>query len=94
MGVDKNAIRTGSTPRPSTENDQSKKLFLLFDTDHDGRLSKQELINSFYHLALNQADLDGDGYISEYELDDLVKFVLSQGKNKKQITGYFFIFIY
>ncbi|XVE55914.1 hypothetical protein DITRI_Ditri03aG0195300 [Diplodiscus trichospermus] len=69
---------------------QLKSIFKRFDTNKDGRLSKQELRNAFASLGsylpgwravrgLHQADCDGDGYVSEDELDDLVKYALKCG---------------
>lgn len=74
---------------PLTET-QLKSIFRRFDIDGDGLLSKQELRNAFYHLgsqlpgwradrALHHADSNGDGYVNEDELEEVVKYALKQG---------------
>ncbi|KAL5780289.1 hypothetical protein ACOSQ2_011026 [Xanthoceras sorbifolium] len=61
-----------------------------FDTNRDGRLSKEELKNALESLgssfpawrswrALCHADENRDGYISEDELDGLVKYIIKRG---------------
>ncbi|KAH7567406.1 hypothetical protein JRO89_XS07G0067100 [Xanthoceras sorbifolium] len=71
-----------------------KRLFRRFDTDGDGRLSKQELEDAFHSIgssfpgwrawrALCHADANGDGYISEHEFDGLVKYCVKRGYAKK-----------
>ncbi|KAH7567407.1 hypothetical protein JRO89_XS07G0067200 [Xanthoceras sorbifolium] len=92
MGCDKSISK--SMPRsknlewkPSTE-DELKRLFLRYDTDKDGHLSKQELTGAFRSLgltfpawrALNQADLGGDK-IEESEVNVLVKYALKRGRH-------------
>lgn len=69
---------------------QLKSWFTLFDANKDGRLSKEELKNALEGLgstfpawrawrALRHADENGDGYISEEELDGLVKYIVKRG---------------
>ncbi|XWS25628.1 hypothetical protein CRYUN_Cryun27aG0084200 [Craigia yunnanensis] len=69
---------------------QLKHTLQKFDGNGDGRLSKQELKNAFYYIgshfpnwranrALNRADDNEDGYISEGEMDDLVEYVWQCG---------------
>lgn len=69
---------------------QLKKILQTFDTNGDCRLSKQELRNAFYYIgshfpnwrasqALNRADCNDDGYISEGEMDGLVHYVWQCG---------------
>ncbi|MBA0849491.1 hypothetical protein Goshw_016672 [Gossypium schwendimanii] len=74
---------------PITE-EQVRGIFHRYDTNRDGLLSKQELKNAFSSLgsrmpgvrawlALQHADVNGDGYISEAEFDKLVKYTLKRG---------------
>ncbi|XP_022766477.1 probable calcium-binding protein CML15 [Durio zibethinus] len=74
---------------PITE-DQVRGIFNRYDANKDGLLSKQELKNAFACLgsrmpglrallALQHADVNGDGYISEAEFDKLVKYTLKRG---------------
>ncbi|KAH7567404.1 hypothetical protein JRO89_XS07G0066700 [Xanthoceras sorbifolium] len=69
---------------------QLKDWFRRFDTNHDGRLSKEELKAALEGLgssfpawrtwrALRHADENGDGYISEDELSGLVKYIVKRG---------------
>ncbi|KAJ9186730.1 hypothetical protein P3X46_002273 [Hevea brasiliensis] len=64
-------------------------LFKTCDINQDGRLSKEELKNIFNKLgshfaswrvyrALHHADTNGDGYISEEEFSDLVRYILTR----------------
>lgn len=70
--------------------EQLKELFRGFDYDKDGRLSKEELKQAFNSLgsrvpafrtlaALQHADENGDGFISEEELEALVQYALGLG---------------
>ncbi|XAR61875.1 hypothetical protein NMG60_11016416 [Bertholletia excelsa] len=65
--------------------EQLKGLLKRYDTNGDGRLSKKELKVAFHDFglrfcgwkarqALCHADADGDGYISDEEWDELVKY--------------------
>ncbi|XP_040995638.1 probable calcium-binding protein CML18 [Juglans microcarpa x Juglans regia] len=68
---------------------QLKCMFKRFDKDNDGYLSRKELTNAFSSFgssvplwralqALWQADSNGDGRISEAELENLVTYALKQ----------------
>ncbi|KAM7514211.1 hypothetical protein LguiA_003794 [Lonicera macranthoides] len=70
--------------------EQLKMIFREADTNKDGRLDKKELKGAFERLgaivsgwragrALYHADQDKDGFISEQELDDLVKYAVNWG---------------
>ena len=70
--------------------DQVRGIFNRYDADKDGRLSKQELKDAFASmgsrwpgvrtfLALQHADTNGDGYITEAEFGKLVKYTLKRG---------------
>ncbi|KAK8362431.1 hypothetical protein V6Z11_A03G103700 [Gossypium hirsutum] len=76
-------------PVPLTK-PQVKRILESFDRNGDGRLSKQELKSALYYMgshfpswraaqALNRADGNDDGYISEGEMDDLVEYVWQCG---------------
>ncbi|KAL5777789.1 hypothetical protein ACOSP7_010715 [Xanthoceras sorbifolium] len=69
-------------------------FFRRFDKDEDRRLTKQDLKDAFDSLgsrcptwrakrALQHADANGNGYISEQELDGLVKYAAKHGYDKK-----------
>ena len=76
-------------PFPYTE-EQLKGMFWRFDKNNDRRLSKQELKAAFKELGalipafraykgLHYADDNGDGYISDEEVDKLVKYAHQLG---------------
>ncbi|KAI8569051.1 hypothetical protein RHMOL_Rhmol02G0248000 [Rhododendron molle] len=65
--------------------EEHKDFLKRFDKDGDGRLSRKELTEAFRSLGLNfswwrawralrHADKNHDGYISEEEMDELVKY--------------------
>ncbi|KAI9201716.1 hypothetical protein LWI28_028046 [Acer negundo] len=95
-GIDKGCGRTlGRTSIKALTEEQLKLLFMWFDTDEDRRLSKQELKDAFNSLGsrfsawrawrvLCHANANGDGCISEQELDGLVKYCVKHGYAKKQ----------
>lgn len=69
---------------------QLKSVFSKYDKNKDGLLDKKELKKAFRNLgaiipgwradrAISNADDNGDGYISEAELDDLVKYAVRCG---------------
>ncbi|XP_039071508.1 probable calcium-binding protein CML15 [Hibiscus syriacus] len=76
-------------PVPLTK-EQVKRILESFDSNGDGRLSKQELKDAFYYIgsqfprwrvaqALHRADGDHDGYISQGEMYGLVEYVWQCG---------------
>ena len=80
-------------PMPLTD-DQLKKIFNQFDADKDHRLSREELKKAFEYLGsqfpsfrvwrgMHHADANSDGFISEEELDKLVKYVVPLGYTVK-----------
>ena len=67
--------------------DEVMSLFKRYDVNNDGKLSWEEVKAGFRRLqsrfpayraqrAFQMADKNGDGYISEAELDNLVKYAL------------------
>ncbi|XVE70057.1 hypothetical protein DITRI_Ditri10aG0041000 [Diplodiscus trichospermus] len=69
------------------EYDEIMNLFKRCDVNKDGKLSKEEVKAGFRRLqsrfpafratrAFKMADKDGDGYITEAELDKLVTYAL------------------
>ncbi|KAK3231391.1 hypothetical protein Dsin_003272 [Dipteronia sinensis] len=90
-GVGKNCdiIYVKQEPIPYTM-EQLRGMFWRYDTNRDGRLSRKELKEAFNclgssipgwraHRALNRADDNGDGYISEEEVDELVSYAFKLG---------------
>lgn len=74
----------------SVNEEQLMAWLRRYDTDGDGRLTKQELQDAFKSLgstfpawrawrALRHADANGDGCINEDELRELVKYVIKRG---------------
>ncbi|MBA0759643.1 hypothetical protein Gotri_022497 [Gossypium trilobum] len=81
---------------PITE-EQVRGIFHRYDTNRDGLLSKQELKNAFSSLgsrmpgvrawlALQHADVNGDGYINEAEFDKLVVFASLNDAHNRGLT--------
>lgn len=80
------------TPKGSSfplSEEQVQGLLNRYDTNRDGRLSKDELKIAFRRMglrfsgwragrALRHADANGDHYISEDELNELVKYAHSK----------------
>ncbi|XP_035541654.1 calmodulin-like [Juglans regia] len=69
---------------------QLRERFRGFDKNGDGVLSRQELRSAFYslgsyvpdwraHRAIRHADINGDGYIDEAELENLVRYAFQLG---------------
>ncbi|KAK8601243.1 hypothetical protein V6N13_059033 [Hibiscus sabdariffa] len=88
-GIPSSCQRKRGGPVPVNEA-QLKAIFKQCDINRDGRLSKQELKNFFTLLGshlpgwragrvLRHADGNEDGYVSEDELDGLVKYALRCG---------------
>ena len=78
-----------STSYPLSE-EQLKGLLKRYDTNGDRKLSKKELKAAFRSLglhfsgwragqALRHADANGDGYVSEDEMKELVKYAMKWG---------------
>ncbi|KAK2660323.1 hypothetical protein Ddye_006856 [Dipteronia dyeriana] len=94
-GIDKGCrLTSGRTSIKALTEEELKILFKRFDTDRDGRLSKQELNDANNSLGsrfwawrawrvLCHADANGDGYISEHELDCLVKYCVKHAYANK-----------
>jgi len=60
-----------AAPKPQDKfalaNENVKELLLLLDTDKNGRISKQELMN-FMDAEFNKLDKDGNGELDPKEL--------------------------
>ncbi|XP_072952972.1 polcalcin Cyn d 7-like [Typha angustifolia] len=65
--------------------DEFKEWLKRFDTDKDGRISREELQRAIRSIrgrfsgwksrrGIRRADIDGDGFIDEDEIDNLVDF--------------------
>lgn len=74
--------------------EQLKKIFLQHDKNGDGCLDKNELVQAFKELGavipelrawrgLKNADANGDGIISQDELDHLVRYTAQFGFSVK-----------
>ncbi|OMO78955.1 hypothetical protein CCACVL1_13992 [Corchorus capsularis] len=84
-----NSFTVRCAPVPLTKV-QVKGILQRFHTNGDRGLSRQEVQNAFNYLgshfpnwracrAFHHADANGDGYISEGEMDDLVEYVWQCG---------------
>ncbi|KAK0577525.1 hypothetical protein LWI29_034382 [Acer saccharum] len=94
-GVDKNCARNLFKSRDKQwpiryTPEQLRGMFWRYDTNRDGKLSRKELKEAFNclgssipgfraHRALNRADENGDGYISEEEVEELVSYAVKLG---------------
>ena len=85
----KSSIKAAQRPELLTE-EQLKGIFKRYDKNNDGRLSKRELNAAFEALGsylpqwrawrgICNADVNGDGLISEKELDRLAQYALQFG---------------
>ncbi|XP_040967853.1 probable calcium-binding protein CML33 [Gossypium hirsutum] len=92
------------SPSLLAEHEQILSLFKGCDVNKDGKLSKDEVKEGFRRLqsrfprfraqrAFKVADKNGDGFISEAELDELVDYVLDcyegSGKREKKMVFFF-----
>jgi calmodulin len=77
--------------------DEFKEWIKFFDVDKDGRISRQELRRAIKVIhgrfsgwksskGIRAADTDGDGYIEEDEIDNLIDF--AQRKLGLKIVAY------
>lgn len=84
------ARTSGKNAKVSLTEEQLMGLLRRYDTDGDGRLSRQELRDAFDSLgstfpawrawrALRHADANRDGCINEDELGELVAYVIKRG---------------
>ncbi|XVF60079.1 hypothetical protein PTKIN_Ptkin08bG0014600 [Pterospermum kingtungense] len=91
--VDKHCLRTskfkGRGPFVLTE-DRCLGMLMRFDSDKDGRLSKEDVKNAFKDLglsppnnktfaSLSDVDENGNRYIGEDQIGELVKYVMKRG---------------
>ncbi|KAL0017380.1 hypothetical protein SO802_004449 [Lithocarpus litseifolius] len=87
-----------STSYPLSE-EQLKGLLKRYDTNGDGKLSKNELKAAFRSLglhfsgwragqALRHADANGDGYVSEEEMKELVKYPWGSSKARLDLAAF------
>ncbi|XP_070049893.1 uncharacterized protein [Nicotiana tomentosiformis] len=76
--------------KPYTDEEQVKGILKKYDKNRDGKLSKQELRLAFKEMglhfcrwkagkALRFADKNGDGYINEDEISELVQYASKWG---------------
>ncbi|KAA0060891.1 putative calcium-binding protein CML36 [Cucumis melo var. makuwa] len=104
--LDKQELMTDLThtnKKPSTNlpnmkltREEIKEIFVGFDIDGDGFLSKNEVMQAFgmmgsyspllkTHYAMACADEDGDGLISECELNKLIDYV-QRTNNRRRLN--------
>ncbi|KAJ0046146.1 hypothetical protein Pint_04813 [Pistacia integerrima] len=78
----------------NSDEDQLQGMFKMFDKDKNGILTRQELNEAFSKLGskfpawrtwrtVRHADANGDGCISEQEINELVKYALKRGYKLK-----------
>ncbi|KAL5847424.1 hypothetical protein ACOSQ3_010948 [Xanthoceras sorbifolium] len=94
--VDKRCVKLvpkQMVPVPYTM-EELRQMFWSHDTNRDERLSRKELKDAFNdlgaripgwraHRALIHADDNGDGYVSEKEVDELVNYAVKLGYTVK-----------
>ena len=92
------SVKTDHRKLPESLKDDYDDIMSLFkrcDVNKDGMLSWDEVKKGFRELqsrwpayrtqrAFQMADKNGDGYISEAELDELVKYALECSKGKRK----------
>ncbi|OMO74794.1 Calcium-binding EF-hand [Corchorus olitorius] len=89
----RNYYKGAAAPRWPLTEEELKAIFKHADGNNDKRLSKEELKKAFDYLGsrlpfwragkgLHQADVNQDGYVSDDELDDLVKYALEWLRHK------------
>lgn len=87
MGLARVHLPKKRNPPLADSMEKLKEFFWRYDTNGDGRLNWAELKNAFQRLgvpapgwraifALHRADENGDGCISEHELDMLLQYCL------------------
>ncbi|EOY14480.1 Calcium-binding EF-hand family protein, putative [Theobroma cacao] len=78
-----------SSPSLPLSEEQLRGLLKRYDSNGDGRLSKNELKTAFRSLglrfsswragrALRHADANGDGFISDEEINELVRYATTR----------------
>ncbi|GAB4850833.1 hypothetical protein Ancab_030133 [Ancistrocladus abbreviatus] len=83
-------VSVSPKPAPLPEEELKRALMKEFDTNKDGRLSKEELAAFFKKhgslipgwrasRAMHRADGDGDGSIDEHEMKELINCVRKWG---------------
>lgn len=71
--------------RPAMTREEFKKWLTRFDTDRDGKISRVELMSAVRPFggwfggvrawwSLRSADSDGNGFIDDHEIDNLIHF--------------------
>ncbi|KAG1342226.1 polcalcin Phl p 7 [Cocos nucifera] len=85
MAIKNNVITTTRSLDGAITVDEFKEWLKKFDTNKDGRISREELRKAIRSVrgrfsgwkssrGLRHADTDGDGFIEDGEIDNLVEF--------------------